>query len=378
MNASPSIAVVGGSLVGPTLALLLNRAGFDDVQVYDAIEPHVSPVGGVIGLDYQALGMFDDLGVEQSDIVPFPSEKVTYLKYEDGEEIVTQKFFAGRNTTWNRLHDTLAQHLPNGFIHYGRRVTNVHESTHGATLVFDDGTNAVADVVVFADGRRSTGRKLFDSQRTLHYAGYVAHRGQLPCPMDKLCDFTRFQPDPEVGAQFNVFPIVMADGTIGVDWVLFTNMDEATYRELYGAKPTVRTFVQPHQISDAAVEYVDRFVERIVPADIADMVHRTTDRFAVPIVDIAAPDQMVHWVGESPCVLLGDALAPQHPNTASGLTHGLDQAKALATGLRQVTKYNASIENMLNGLQSRYLPSVRASLERGPQSAARIGLGVAR
>lgn len=379
MNATaPSIAIVGGSLVGPTLALMLNHAGFEDVAVYDAIEPHVSPVGGVIGLDYETLGMFDDLGVDQGDIVPFPSEKVTLLRYEDGDEIVEQRFFAGRNTTWNRLHDTLSQHLPDGFINYGRRVTNVHEDTAGATLVFDDGTTRNADVVVFADGRKSTGRKLFQPHRTLNYAGYVAHRGQLPCPVDELCDFTRFQPPPEVGGQFNVFPVVMADGNIGVDWVLFTNMDEDTFRAFYGGRPTVRTFVQPHQISDAAIEYVDRFVDRIVPGDIAGLVHATTNRFAVPIVDIAAPTEMVHWLGDSACVLLGDALAPQHPNTATGLTHGLNQARGLTTGLRQVTRHGASMENMLNGFRNRYLPRVAETLQRGPKNAASIGLGLGR
>ena len=63
-----------------------------------------------------------------------------------------------------------------------------------AVLHFEGGDRATADLVAFADGRKSTGRKLLDPDRPLRYAGYVAHRGQLDdCPPE-LRDFWRYEP----------------------------------------------------------------------------------------------------------------------------------------------------------------------------------------
>lgn len=379
MNASPSIAIVGGSLVGPALALMLNHAGFEDVNVYEATDANVSQVGGVIGIDYNSLNVLDGLGIEQSAVVPFPSERILTIKYAtDGGRVMEQAFFSGRTTAWNQLHANLVTALPGDMLHLGRRVTACHPGTNGtAVLEFTDGTTTTVNIVVFADGRQSVGRKTLQPDRHLHYSGYTATRGRTICTDEELCDFVRYLPALKTsGLLYEIFPIILPDGRMGVDWVLMTNADEDTFHEFYGGTPTTHTFVLPHKISSAARKYIDRFAERMLPADMAALVHSTVERYVVPIVDIIPPTSAVEYIGEAPAVIIGDALAPVHPNTATGLTSGLDQANGLTQGLRQHVVHGANLQNVLTGFQNRYLPAVHRALELGPKRAAEIGLGV--
>ena len=72
----------------------------------------------------------------------------------------------------------------------------------------------------------------------------------------------------------------------------------------------------PQQVSADARAYVDAMAATLLTPNAADLVHRTTRRMAIPILDIAPPTRMVYPVGPSRAVLLGDALAPVRPPRA--------------------------------------------------------------
>lgn len=374
LDRDSSIAIVGGSLTGPVLSLLLRRAGFTNVSVYEATPSTVSQAGGVIGLDHVALGVLDSIGIEQDEVIPFNSERVVSVKIADRREAGrVHTLYPGRNTTWTLLHHSLAQRLPVGTFHTGKRLTGFSsDELDRAMLSFADGEQVTADLVAFADGRRSFGRKVLDPHRPLRYAGYVAHRGQLDYCPDDLRDFVRYEP---TGTQFNVFPISLPHGRIGLDWTFYQNTSPDTFSEQFGGSPTARTFVLPHQITSTARHSVDLAASRLLPGPAAELVHRTTMRTAAPIVDIAPPERMLANIGDSAAVMIGDALAPVRPHTARGANNGIDQAAGLATALTQHRKYGAELEAALTGWQARYLPQVADTLQRGAQLAATIGLG---
>jgi 2-polyprenyl-6-methoxyphenol hydroxylase-like FAD-dependent oxidoreductase len=260
-----------------------------------------------------------------------------------------------------------------GTFHTGKRLTGFgSDELDRAVLDFADGDRVEADLVAFADGRRSFGRKVLDPDRPLRYAGYVAHRGQLDYCPDDVLDFVRYEPP---GTQFNVFPVALPNGRIGLDWTFYENTSPDTFREHFGGSPTARTFVLPHQISETARHAVDTAASRLLPGLAAELIHRTTMRTAAPIVDIAPPERMVANIGDSPAVMIGDALAPVRPHTARGANNGIDQAGGLATALAQHRKYGADLDAALTGWQARYLPQVADTLQRGAQLADTIGLG---
>src|SRR5947209_8285768 len=83
-----------------------------------------------------------------------------------------------------------------------------------------------------------------------------------------------------------------------------------------GASPTTRTYVPAGLIGERPRAFVDLHAERMLPGEVADLVRTTSTRTAVPLVDIATPRRMVFAIGSVPAVLIGDALAVVHPNTA--------------------------------------------------------------
>jgi 2,6-dihydroxypyridine 3-monooxygenase len=370
-----AIAIVGGSITGPVACLLLRQAGFANVQVYEATPRAVPQAGGVIWLDHTSLGVLDTIGVPQEEIIPFPSQRVISVKVADRRELGrVETLWHGRNTTWTLTHGALAERLPANVLHTGARLVGLEPGADGrAVLQFQDGDRATADLVVFADGRRSTGRRLLDPDRPLRYAGYVAHRGQLDdCP-PALRDLWRYEP---TGTQFNVFPIQQPDGDTGADWTFYLNTSSEQFRAHFGADPTVRTYVLPQQVSVDARTYVDAKAVELLTPDAADLVCRTTRRMAVPVVDIAPPTRMVYQVGSTRAVLLGDALAPVRPHLGRGANNGIDQSAGLVTALTQHRDDGIDLDVALTAWQARCLPVVTELLELGPELGREIGLGV--
>lgn len=373
---SPRVAVVGGSLAGPAAALFLQRAGVE-VDLYESTPAGVSLAGGVIGIDHVTLDALERAGVSQDEIVALGSEQVVVARVLDRSVAgQVRTFYPGRTTTWTQLHSALRKHVDATRFHGGKRVVDVRASERGpATLLFADGTDASADLVVFADGRRSTGRKLLDPSRRLSFAGYVAHRGARPgYPADFTEAYTRFD---QLGASLHTFPVIASDGELTTDWTFYLNSSASLFKSHFGAAPTVRTFVFPKDITPEAVTYVNQHARRQLPDFEAQIVETTTNRHAAPVVDIDPPTKMVFPLGrDARAVLLGDALAPPRPNTASGANTGIQQADGLTIALRQHNRWGANLDAALEALEERSLPTVARMLQLGRERGARLGLGV--
>ncbi|WKU03415.1 monooxygenase [Micromonospora sp. HUAS LYJ1] len=363
----PRIAVVGGSLTGAVTALLLLRAGFDQVTVYEAAPAAAPRGGGLIGLEHPALDILDRLDIGQDEFVAYPSETILEVTVRDRQPIHTaRRRYPGRNTTWSLLHHTLTRRLPDGVLQAGRRVTGLAERGGRPQLVFADDSRTPADLVVFADGRASTGRRLLDPGRRLRYAGYVAHRGHTPTGHNPLRDFLRLEPGP--GCQYNAAPV-----PDGLDWTLYLTCSPTDYTHRFGAPPQRRTFALPHHVSPAARAHVDTQAALLLPTPHAATVHATTTRMAAPVMDIDPPTRMAWPVGGGWAVLLGDALAPVRPHTARGANNGIEQAAALTTALTQHHRWGADLPTALHGWQRRQLPDAVAAVRQGPRLGAHLG-----
>lgn len=371
---SPRVAVIGGSLTGPATALAFMARGFD-THVYEATPEAVTLAGGVIGLQHPALAALEEVGIGQDEIVPVNSEQVVQIVVKDhGVVGRTRRIYPGRTTTWTLLNAALKRRLDPARYHNGKRLKEVRESDSGpATLIFADGSDATADLIVFADGRKSFGRKLLDPGRKLTYAGYVAHRGQLEGVPTQLVDaFYSFQPERSL---FNTFPAVLSDGQLKLDWTFFLDTQPDEFTRFFGSTPTQRTFVFPKQVTEEAFTFVNREARRRLPSTEARAVHDTTERMAAPIVDIAPPKQMVWPLGKARAVLIGDALAPPRPHTGQGANRGIDQGAELAMALHQHTRWGADLDAALTAWEGRHLPVVRQYLTVGRKIGRQLGLG---
>lgn len=369
----PSIAIVGASITGPVLALLLRRAGFHRIRLYEASPALTEQAGGIIGLDHPSLVTLSEVGISQEEIIPFTSERVVTITVRDQREISrSQHLYPGRNTAWHLLNHTLLNRLPSHWLHLGRRVRAITPTEHGpALLEFLDTEPDHADLVIFTDGRRSTGRRLLAPGQALTYAGYIAWRGQGPY-QPQFEHFTRIEP---AGAAFNLSPLRQPSGQPATDWTFYLDMPETDFRALLGADPTVRTYLLPHQITRQARALVQEQANRLLPPTAAHLIAETPTWTAAPIVDLAPSAQAVYPIGSAHAILLGDALAPVRPHTASGANLGIAQATGLAGVLSQHLHHGADLGAALRGWQERHLPIVQAAQRLGPELGATLGLG---
>jgi 2-polyprenyl-6-methoxyphenol hydroxylase-like FAD-dependent oxidoreductase len=365
----PRIAVIGGSLTGPAAALLLAQAGFADVTLYEAMPASTILGGGLISLEHSSLDILDRIGIDQSEYVHIPSETIWQAPVHRqtlGDPV--RRTYPGRFTTWTQLNTALTARIPNGMLHTSARVTGLTEHCRRPLLHFGDGRTEPADLVVFADGRASVGRRLLDPHRLLRYAGYIGHRGSVAFNPTSMVDFWRLEPCP--GVQFNIAPVPG-----GVDWTFYLNASAAQFAEMFGAAPHRRLFAQPHHVNGTAGTHVDGHAAWHLPDPHAITVHATTARTAFPVMDIDPPQQMVWPVGDGYAVLLGDALAPVRAHTARGANNGLEQADGLVAALRQHHRHGADFGAALTGWQRRHLPAAVASVRLGPVIGGRLGLG---
>ncbi|EXG81985.1 FAD-dependent monooxygenase [Cryptosporangium arvum] len=364
MYKHPKIAIVGGSLTGPTLALLLLRAGFDDLTLYDAAPALATRTGGVMSLENTALDVLATIGIPQREIVTGRSDTIAQITVRNRRPIKTTRIpYPGRFTTWALLHAALRARLPGSVLHLGTRIVGLHESVRGPVVVRADGSSEPADLVVFADGRNSIGRRLLDPGRQTCYSGCVAHRGTSSRPGDPSGDFRRY--DLGQGGQFNLAPVPG-----GQDWIFGLNASPNEFRAWFGVSPGERSYVTDGQIGGSARSRLDQEAVDRLPAAEAHLVVSTRRRAAVAIMDVDPPTSMVWPIGAGYAVLLGDALAPPRPVTARGANAGIEQAAGLVQCLR-----HGQLGDDLRDWERHCLPDAVATLERGLLISSRLGLG---
>ena len=80
---------------------------------------------------------------------------------------------------WARLYRALRDALPMQDYRLGKALQRIEQDARGVAAIFADGTRERGDLLVGADGVRSTVREQFLPQAQPVYAGYVAWRGVL-------------------------------------------------------------------------------------------------------------------------------------------------------------------------------------------------------
>jgi salicylate hydroxylase len=193
------IAVVGGGIGGLTFAIAMRHHGID-VDIYEQAE-ELREVGAAVALSANATRFFyDHWGMgEEFERVAFEISALIYRDGKSGREIgrhaggkAYRDLFGGPYLGIHRaeLQKILSAKVGMERIHLGKRLANIDDTGEHAVLHFADGSRAEADIVIGADGTRSTVRNLMLGYEDYLYAGYTAFRGIVP--IDKMPSM----PDP--------------------------------------------------------------------------------------------------------------------------------------------------------------------------------------
>lgn len=368
---NPTIAIIGGSLVGPACELFLRRAGYTDVTTYEAMPAAHSQSGGVMGLRLTTLELLTSIGVDPDAIMAIEDRNVyAWDVVTDGpaSTIVERNVsdFPGGITAWDPLHEQFRDLVD---VQTSRRLVGMVEQGGRWHLTFNRGVEADADVVVFADGRSSWGRNRLDPRRLMRYNGYTVWRGLapvgFPIPDEWQHGFQRFY-DTRHGRLFSVTEPLRHSGRSY--WELSHNLPAEDYTAIVGGEPTVRSYMLPREPGPdrARLDATLSRAARHLPQVFQDMI-AASDVAGIPVNDLDLAHRAVFRSGHATAVLIGDALHPVRLQVGAGLNQGLQQAAHLAEALG-----NGGI----GGWERHTLDHLAPWVELGRSRAHRSNLGV--
>jgi 2-polyprenyl-6-methoxyphenol hydroxylase-like FAD-dependent oxidoreductase len=158
--------VIGGGIAGPVTAIALRKAGVD-ANVYEAYPRPSEGIGGSLALEPNGLTALAVIGAAEAiRAVGTPiTRSVLALGGRELGEIPGLPGLPPRHVIERGdLHKILDEcaRAAGARVEHGKRLIGVDESRTGITARFEDGTTAAADILIGADGVRSTVRTLID------------------------------------------------------------------------------------------------------------------------------------------------------------------------------------------------------------------------
>lgn len=177
--------VIGGGIAGPVAAMALRQAGVE-AAVYEAYDSTADGAGGGMTIAPNGQNALDAIGA--GGLVRAIGTPVTAMALRSWTGKPLARFappsrlpspqFVWRADLHRAVHDEAERRaVP---VHHGKRLTSATDTDAGVTAHFADGTRVSADILVGADGIRSTVRRLIDPAAPRpNYAGLVCFGARM-------------------------------------------------------------------------------------------------------------------------------------------------------------------------------------------------------
>jgi 2-polyprenyl-6-methoxyphenol hydroxylase-like FAD-dependent oxidoreductase len=355
--------VIGGSMSGLLSGLLLRRAGWD-VDVYERVESELSGRGAGIVAQTELIERLRGLGLPTDAL----GVRITTRKILDAQGGLTSAIECPQVlTAWERAYRLLRDAFPLERYIRGRGLTCFTQDAHKVTAHFSDGERIDADLLVGADGIRSTVRAQCLPAVAPLYAGYSAWRAliaesALPAEVHReLFDVMAFGLPP--GEQFLSYPVAGPDddlrpGHRRTNVVWYRPADEKTKLQWLLTDESGVTHaisIPPPLIRREAIAEMRADAERLLAPQFRAMVRLIEEPILQPIYDLESPRMAFGRVA-----VLGDAAFVARPHVAAGVSKAADDAAALVQALQA----ERDIARALLRFEAARLPENRRIIQR--------------
>ncbi|KAG0277859.1 hypothetical protein BGZ95_005203 [Linnemannia exigua] len=191
MTGKASVTIVGGGIGGLSLANMFEHAGINYVILEKAAS--IKALGSSLGLDASSLPVMEQLGL-LDDFYKASKPVRQFNFYNEAIESTGVVDFACMTEIGGypavildrpAFYDILMKNLPKSKILYGKRVTEIEQDDHGATVRCADGSFYTSDIVVGADGAYSAVRQTM--YKDLAAKGKLSANDALPLSYDQHC-----------------------------------------------------------------------------------------------------------------------------------------------------------------------------------------------
>jgi 2-polyprenyl-6-methoxyphenol hydroxylase-like FAD-dependent oxidoreductase len=330
--------IIGGSLGGLLAAHLLRSAGLD-VVVFERNAEDLTGRGAGISTHPQLVEILRRVGIAFDQSMGIKVDTVICLDRSGHTYLETPT--ARTMSSWGRLYRSLRDPLPPGSYRLGMSLDQVEQDAHGVTAIFADGTRVTGDLLVGADGLRSTVREQFLPDLQPNYAGYVAWRAMLDerdVPPDIRAEiFERYTFCLPEGELCLAYPVPGRNNetqpgrrAYNIVWYRPTDPDKALPDLCTDATGHCHgTSIPPPLIRTEVTAAIKATARALLAPQVAEIFARTPQPFFQPIFDLESP-QIVF----GRAALLGDAAFVARPHVGAGVTKAALDAASLADAAR--------------------------------------------
>jgi 2-polyprenyl-6-methoxyphenol hydroxylase-like FAD-dependent oxidoreductase len=355
--------VIGGSMSGLFAALLLRRAGWD-VNVYERVETELSGRGAGIVAQPELIDTLGRLGIDAADLgVHITTRKI----FDASGALAGTRECAQVLTAWERLYRMLRDELPPDRYHRGRGLQGFSQTADSVLAQFADGSTQCADLLVGADGIRSTVRQQCAPDLVPRYAGYSAWRALIPedaippAVHHDLFGYMIFCLPP--GEQFLGYPVAGPDNDLrpghrryNVVW--YRPAEEGTKLKWLltdEAGVTHSISIPPPRIRREAIEEMRTAAEALLAPQCRAIVRLMPEPILQPIYDLESTRMAFGRVA-----VIGDAAFVARPHVGAGVAKAADDASALVEALGRC----GEVAPALRHFEAQRLPVGRRIIQR--------------
>jgi 2-polyprenyl-6-methoxyphenol hydroxylase-like FAD-dependent oxidoreductase len=320
---------------GLLAGLMLHARGWD-VEIFERVESPLAGRGAGIVAQPELIETLERLGIEPRDL----GVDITRRKILDaGGSVVCEMHCPQVLTSWERVYRLLRDAFPANRYHRGRGLSGV-EQADDAVLAHFGAECRACDLLVGADGLRSTVRQQCLPGVGPLYAGYVAWRALVPeaafpaAVHRELFNTMSFCLPP--GEQFLGYPIAGPDNDLrpghrryNVVWYRPADAHGELPLLLTDANGTTHAIsIPPPLIRPEPIADMHAAAERLLAPQCRAIVRLIDEPILQPIYDLEIPRMAFGRVA-----IIGDAAFVARPHVGAGVSKAAEDAATLAEAL---------------------------------------------